>query len=66
VVLPLEGVDQNKDNVFAALDKISVAEGDTKPWAMTPRTLKLGTKPLEEGPPCVEKDAEHLTSFEHH
>src|SRR5918912_221090 len=26
VVLPLEGVDQNKDNVFAALDRIQVAE----------------------------------------
>src|SRR5262249_60241999 len=28
VILPLEGVDQNKDNVFAALDRISVAERD--------------------------------------
>jgi hypothetical protein len=26
VVLPLEGVDQDKDNVFAALDRISVTE----------------------------------------
>src|SRR5258705_10720086 len=26
VVLPLEGVDQDKDNVFAALDRISVSE----------------------------------------
>ena len=38
----------------------------TKTWVMNPRTLRLGSKPLEEGPPCVEKDAEHLTSFEHH
>jgi hypothetical protein len=38
----------------------------TKPWVMNPRTLRLGNKLLEEGPPCVEKDAEHLTSFEHH
>jgi hypothetical protein len=38
----------------------------SKPWAMYPRTLRLGMKALEEGPPCVEKDAEHLTSFEHH
>ena len=26
ILLPLEGVDQNKDNVFAALDRISVTE----------------------------------------
>src|SRR5258705_13315338 len=28
VVLTLEGIDQNKDNVFAALDRISVTERD--------------------------------------
>ena len=26
IVLPLEGIDQNKDNVIAALDRISVTE----------------------------------------
>src|SRR4051794_3158274 len=26
IILPLDGVDQDKDNVFAALDRISVAE----------------------------------------
>ena len=38
----------------------------TRPWVMTARTLRLGTRPLEEGPPCVEKDADHLVSNEHH
>jgi hypothetical protein len=38
----------------------------TKAWPMTPRTLKISTQPLEEGPPCVEKDAEHLVTLEHH
>src|SRR5262245_44126557 len=28
VILPLEGIDRNKDNVFAALDRISVTERD--------------------------------------
>ena len=30
------------------------------------RTLRLGARPLEEGPPCVEKDAEHLVTLDHH
>jgi len=38
----------------------------TRPWVMNSRTLRLGTRPLEEGPPCVEKDAEHLVTNEHH
>ena len=38
----------------------------TKPWMMNPRTLRLGARPLEEGPPCVEKDAEHLVTLDHH
>jgi hypothetical protein len=38
----------------------------TRPWAMNARTLRLGTRPLEEGPPCVEKDAEHLVTLDHH
>ncbi|PYR69467.1 MAG: hypothetical protein DMF88_06005 [Acidobacteria bacterium] len=38
----------------------------TRPWNMNPRTLRLGTRPLEEGPPCVEKDAEHLVTLDHH
>ena len=38
----------------------------TKPWVMNPRTLRIGNRPLEEGPPCVEKDAEHLVTLDHH
>jgi hypothetical protein len=38
----------------------------TRPWVMAPRTLRLGNRPLEEGPPCVEKDAEHLVTLDHH
>jgi len=38
----------------------------SRPWTMNPRTLRLGNRPLEEGPPCVEKDAEHLVTLEHH
>jgi hypothetical protein len=38
----------------------------TRPWVMNPRTLRLGTRALEEGPPCVEKDADHLVTNEHH
>jgi hypothetical protein len=38
----------------------------TRPWVMNPRTLRLGPRPLEEGPPCVEKDAEHLVTLDHH
>ena len=38
----------------------------TRPWVMNSRTLRLGTRPLEEGPPCVEKDAEHLVTLDHH
>ena len=38
----------------------------TRPWVMNSRTLRLGARPLEEGPPCVEKDADHLVTNEHH
>jgi hypothetical protein len=38
----------------------------TRPWTMNTRTLRLGNRPLEEGPPCVEKDAEHLVTLDHH
>ena len=38
----------------------------TRPWVMNARTMRLGTRPLEEGPPCVEKDAEHLVTLDHH
>jgi hypothetical protein len=38
----------------------------TRPWNMNARTLRLGSRALEEGPPCVEKDAEHLVTLDHH
>jgi hypothetical protein len=38
----------------------------SRPWTMNPRTLRLGNRPLEEGPPCVEKDADHLVTLDHH
>ena len=38
----------------------------SRPWTMNPRTLRVGNRPLEEGPPCVEKDADHLVTLEHH
>ncbi len=40
-----------------------------RPWIMDPRTLKLNTDPhaaIEEDPPCVEQDAQHLVTKEHH
>jgi hypothetical protein len=40
-----------------------------RPWVMNPRNLKLSRDPqdmLAESPPCVEKDAPHMTSTEHH
>jgi len=41
----------------------------TRPWIMNPRMLKLNTAPdaaIDEDPPCVEKDAAHLVTKEHH
>jgi hypothetical protein len=41
----------------------------TRPWELTPRTLKLLTEradALMESPPCVEKDGAHLVTNEHH
>jgi hypothetical protein len=38
----------------------------TRPWVMNPRTLRIGSRALEEAPPCVEKDAGHLVTNEHH
>lgn len=39
----------------------------TKPWIMNPRILKVDpTALLTEDPPCVEKDAPHMVTNEHH
>jgi hypothetical protein len=40
-----------------------------KPWIMNPRTLRLSRDPadaLVESPPCIERDAPHMTTNEHH
>ena len=56
-------VDKDQINYEVTMDDPNVL---TKPWNMNPRTLRLGTRPVEEGPPCVEKDAEHLVTLDHH
>ena len=41
----------------------------TKPWEITPRTLRLNSNPkalLEEDPPCVEQDGPHIVTDDHH
>jgi hypothetical protein len=38
----------------------------TKPWTMKPRTLTPLKEPLDEAPPCVEKDAPNMVNLEHH
>ena len=41
----------------------------TRPWELTPRTLRLRTDPtdaLVEAPICVEKDGPHLVTDDHH
>ena len=40
-----------------------------EPWNMSPRTLRRSTDPadaLVEAPPCIERDAAHMTTNEHH
>ncbi len=40
-----------------------------RPWTLTPRVLKLSTNPsdaLLEAPPCVEHDAPHIVTLDHH
>jgi len=38
----------------------------TKPWTMKPRTLTPLKEPLDEAPPCIEKDAPNMVNLEHH
>jgi hypothetical protein len=41
----------------------------TRPWELTPRTLRLRTErsdALMESPPCYEKDGAHLVTDDHH
>ncbi len=40
-----------------------------KPWVMTPRNMKLSTSQADallEAPPCVEHDAPHIVTLDHH
>ena len=40
-----------------------------EPWNMPPRTLRLSTDPADaivETPPCIERDAPHMLTNEHH
>jgi len=38
----------------------------TKPWVMQPRVLTPVAEPLDEAPPCVEKDSSNMMGLEHH
>jgi len=38
----------------------------TQPWTMKPRTLTPLTDPLDEAPPCEEKDAPNMVNLSHH
>ena len=38
----------------------------SKPWALPARQLLISTEPLQEAPPCIERDRSHLTTLEHH
>ena len=38
----------------------------TQPWTMKPRTLTPLTDPLDEAPPCIEKDAPNMVNLSHH
>ena len=41
----------------------------SKPWTTTPRQLKLSTTKADallEAPPCVEHDAPHIVTLDHH
>jgi hypothetical protein len=40
-----------------------------RPWVITPRDLKLSKNPADallEAPPCVEQDASHIVTLDHH
>jgi hypothetical protein len=37
-----------------------------KPWTMKPRTLTPLKDPLDEAPPCIEKDSENMVNLSHH
>jgi len=58
-----------KGDVLTYTATVDDPEVFAKPWTMTPRELKLSTNPsdaLLEGPPCVEHDAPHIMTLDHH
>jgi hypothetical protein len=38
----------------------------TKPWTQKPHTLTLTNEPMDEAPPCFERDAPNLVNLQHH
>ena len=38
----------------------------TKPWTLAPRNMRIQTEPLQEAPPCSERDKDHLVNLDHH
>lgn len=38
----------------------------TKPWPLPARNLLVQTEPIQEPPPCQERDREHLVNLDHH
>ena len=58
-----------KGDVLTYSATIDDPEVLAKPWTTTPRDLKLSTNPsdaLLEAPPCVEHDAPHIVTLDHH
>jgi hypothetical protein len=38
----------------------------TKPWTVTPQTVRLEEGMVVEQPPCEERDEQHLVNDDHH
>jgi hypothetical protein len=38
----------------------------TQPWIFQPKILTPIKEPLDEAPPCIEKDSPNMTDLEHH
>src|SRR5215831_7532329 len=58
-----------KGDVLTYTATVDDPEVLAKPWTMTPRELKLSTNrsdALLEAPPCVEHDAPHIMTLDHH
>jgi len=58
-----------KGDVLTYTATVDDPEVLAKPWTTTPRELKLSTNPsdaLLEAPPCVEHDAPHIMTLDHH